>query len=440
MPNFTGLSGISDILGQRQQRLVEDKVFTSMEDTIDACRHHVLNIYQKGKQLSGSTLESELSRFLLEHHSDLTLSDRTQIARLIKNELEGFGPLEELIRHKDKVTDIVVTGPDKIVYEEDGRLYPAKLTFRSEAHLRLFVERLCYLGKRKVDESNPSISLSIKDGTKRHRVAISVPPLTESTNIAFRKFVYIGSIDGMVPTTYSKAAAEFLKLATRGFVNMVFTGPMGTGKTTMIAVLGHEFGRLELPVLVEEVRECPLEHSYLRNYVARPANIEGKGEIKFDYILKHALQSRATRILVAEVRDGAIFYMLRAMATGQSGMGTLHAESPEHAVRVQIPMLMGQSYEAAGMDQATRNMIIGSAIDIVVQLAKEYDPMTQSEKRVCTHISEVQTSSGEPVEVKDIFVRRGGEMIPTGYVPKRVISKMARHKIHLPLQIFNIKR
>lgn len=435
---FKGLSGISDILGQRQQKLVEEKIYNDdrMEGVVDLCRQHVLSLYQQGKEYTSHALEAELVKLLVAKHPELSLGDRTQIARSVRNELEGYGPLEDLMKNKT-ITDIVVTAPDKIVYEQDGKLIPAKVKFRSEAHLRLFVERLCYLGRRKVDESNPSITVTLReDNGEAIRVAISIPPLTEGVHLAIRKFVYISDISGLVPETFSASAAEFLKLATRGRLNMVISGIMGAGKTTLIAVLGHEFDPLELPILVEEVRECPLKHPYLRNYVARPANLEGKGEIKFDYILKHALQTRATRILIAEVRDGAIFYMLRAMATGQSCMCTLHAEDPRNAAQVQIPMLMGQSPEAAGMDQASRNLIIGSAVDLIVQMGKEYDPVLKKDKRVCTHISEVQLSHGEPVEVKDIFIRRGGELIPTGYIPKRAIEKMAKQKVVVPLELF----
>lgn len=429
---FRGLSGNSDILAQRQERRVQEEIYQKLDGVVERCRHYVLDKFQKGQELTGAQLENELASFLLIDYPDLSITNRANIARIVRNELEGYGPLQPLFED-DQVTDIVVINHKRIVYEKGGKLNISDAQFQSDAHMRLFIERFCNLGKRKVDESNPSITLTLPGG---YRVAISVPPLSEGAHMAIRKFVYINPIDGLVPTTFSKEAAEFLKLATRGRLNIVFTGPMGSGKTTMIAVLGHEFDQMDLPVLVEEVRECPLEHPNLRVYVARPPNIEGKGEIKFDYILKHALQSRANRILVAEVRDGAIFYMLRAFATGQSGMGTLHAWTPQHAVQTQIPMMLGQAPEAIAINGETRNTIIGSSLDLVVQMSKEFDPQTRTERRVCTHISEIQESSGEPVQVKDIFVRKGGEMIPTGYRPQKLITKMLMNNIDVPNSLF----
>lgn len=420
---FRGLSGISDVLASRQKRRINNEILGNMEEVVESCRQYILGLYQKGEDID-SDLESKLGEHLIKEHPDLTLMDRTEAVKKIKDDISGYGPLQDLM-DDPKITDIVVIKPNRILFEKNGEIQVANTGFYSDSHLGLFIERLCHRGKRKVDESSPSMSLKLPEG---YRVAISIPPVSGGPYISIRKFVYIDSIDGLVPVTFSRDGAEFLKAATRAMVNMVFVGAMGTGKTTMISVLGHEFAPMDLPNLVEEVEECPLEHPNLRKYVARPPNIEGKGEIKFDYILKHALQTRANRILVAEVRDGAIFYMLRAMATGQCGMGTLHANSPLDAVRVQIPMLMGQAQEASGMDQASINLIIGSAIDLVIHMGKEYDAKG-NEIRVCTHISEVQPSSGEPVVVKDIFVREGNEMVPTGYIPERILGKMRKKKI-----------
>jgi len=427
---FRGLRGNSEILRKRQQQEIEKNIIGKMEDVVEGCRKHMLSLYREGKQPDDHELESEINRHLMQEHPNLAYNDRMYITQQIKNELNGYGPLQTLIDDPD-ITDIVVINEDRILYEKHNGLNIADIKFRSVSHLMLFIERLCYLGKRKVDESNPKVSLTLPGG---YRVAITIPPLCEKPNIAIRKFTYVKNIDELVENgTFSEKAAQFLKLCIPGRRNMVFCGPMGSGKTTMIAVLGYELDPMELPVLVEEVRECPLEHPNLRTYVARPPNIEGKGEIKFDQLLKHSLQSRGTRILVAEVRDGAIYYMLQAMAMGQEGsMGTLHADNARDAVHVRIPMMLAQAPETANMKSEGLNRIIGAALHIIVQMDR-----TPDGQRVCSQISEVLKSDGEPPEVNDIFVRKNGKLVPTGYIPRRAIEGMAKYGVKVPERLFN---
>lgn len=428
---FRGLSGQSNILQQRRREDIEKNVLSQMEDVVESCRQYVLDLYKQDQHLTDAELEKEIANHLVKENPNLGYSERSQIARQIKNELTGYGPLQDLIDDKD-VTDIVVINESKINFDRGRGLEEAKnLSFRSESHLMLFIERLCYLGKRKVDESNPAVSLTLPGG---YRVAISIPPICEKPYISIRKFVYVKNIDGLVENgTFSYKAAELLKLCVPGKRNIIITGPMGAGKTTIIAVLGYEIDPMELPVLVEEVRECPLEHNNLRVFVARPPNIEGKGEIRFDKLLKHALQSRGTRILVAEVRDGAIYYMLQAMAMGQEGsMGTLHADSPQDAAHVRIPMMLGQAPETSNMKPEGLNRIIGSALHLIVQL-----DITPESKRICTHVSEVlKSENGEPPEVKDIFIRKNGKLVPTGYIPQRAIEGMAKYRVNVPDYLF----
>lgn len=421
-----GLPGVTDILAERAAKRIEREVYGNIENFLDKCRAHLLNVYQKGKEFN---IEYELSEYAFKEFPDLSSSFRQEIMVRIKNELTGYGVIQGLADDPD-VTDIIAINHSRIVYEKKGVLKVAEAAFRSENHLRLFIERLCYFGKGKIDESRPSISLTMPEG---YRVAIVIPPLASAPTFSMRKFVYTGNIDGLVKEgTFSDLAAQFLKLAIPGKVNMVFTGGMGTGKTTMISVLGHELSPMEMPLLIEEVRECPLPHPNLRNMVARPANIEGKGEIPFSHLLKVGLQSRASRVLVAEVRDGAAYYMLMAMFVGLLGsMGTFHADSPLDAVHSRLPGMLGQAPEMAGTSQSDKYRFLSSALQLIVQLARTVDG-----KRICTHISEVLKSSGEPPEVRDIFIHKDGKLVPTGYIPERILGNMAQFHINVPRHLF----
>ena len=52
---------------------------------------------------------------------------------------------------------------------------------------------------------------------------------------------------------------------------------------------------------------------------ARPANVEGRGEVTVRDLVRNALRMRPDRIIVGEVRGGEALDMLQAMNTGHEG-------------------------------------------------------------------------------------------------------------------------
>jgi hypothetical protein len=76
---------------------------------------------------------------------------------------------------------------------------------------------------------------------------------------------------------------------------------------------------------------------------ARPANVEGKGEVTVRDLVRNALRMRPDRIIVGEVRGGEALDMLQAMNTGHEGsLSTAHAESsPVHTSRPPASVRIG---------------------------------------------------------------------------------------------------
>ena len=67
---------------------------------------------------------------------------------------------------------------------------------------------------------------------------------------------------------------------------------------------------------------------------ARPASLEGRGEVTVRRLVRNALRMRPDRIVVGEVRGGEALDMLSAMSSGHDGsLSTVHAGSPEEALR-----------------------------------------------------------------------------------------------------------
>jgi pilus assembly protein CpaF len=102
---------------------------------------------------------------------------------------------------------------------------------------------------------------------------------------------------------------------------------------------------------------------------ARPANIEGAGEIPLRVLVRQALRMRPDRLVVGEVRGAEVTDLLAAMNTGhEGGCGTLHANSAQD-----VPARVEALAMAAGLPQAAVHSQLWSAVDAVVHLGRDPD-------------------------------------------------------------------
>jgi pilus assembly protein CpaF len=176
-------------------------------------------------------------------------------------------------------------------------------------------------------------------------------------------------------------------------------------------------------VTIEDAAEIKLFQDHVISLETRPANIEGKGEIRIRDLVKNSLRMRPDRIIVGECRGGESLDMLQAMNTGHDGsLTTVHANTPRDAVsRLETMVLM------AGMElpvKAIREQI-SSAVDLIIQQARLKDGT-----RRITHITEVLNLEGDVVVMQDIFKfvqdsidqngKIKGELRPTGIIPQNL--------------------
>ena len=174
---------------------------------------------------------------------------------------------------------------------------------------------------------------------------------------------------------------------------------------------------------------------------SRPANIEGKGEVRTRDLLRNALRMRPDRIVVGEVRGAEALDMLQAMNTGHDGsLSTLHANSPRDALaRVETMVLM------AGFDLPVRAIReqAASAIDLLVHIARGRDGV-----RRVARVAAVDGMEGETVTLSDIFRFEaepgsdgavGGRLRATGVRPK-LAERLHDAGVSLPSDIFGDAR
>jgi pilus assembly protein CpaF len=245
------------------------------------------------------------------------------------------------------------------------------------------------------------------------------------TTVAIRKFskekltlndlISFGSL--------SKDAARFLDICIYLGKNIIVSGGTGSGKTTMLNVLGSRIPKTQRLIIIEDAAELQVKAEHVVNFETRKADSErGVTEVTIRDLVVSAMRLRPDRIIVGEVRGEEALDLIQVMNTGHDGsMGTVHANNPVDAcTRLETLCLMGDTKIPP---DAVRKMV-GSAMQIIVQCSRFHDG-----GRRTSHVSEIigLDKNGNYI-ARDIFkwIQTGkdpetgkylGEMVACNYVP-----------------------
>lgn len=350
------------------------------------------------------------------------LADPDAVERRLFNGLLRLGILQPFM-DDPSVEEIICNGPNRIFTIENGQKHLVPdLYFGDDEELLQLVKRLVGPLGRRLDESSPMVDARLPDGS---RLNAAIPPATTRwCSVTIRKFILRAhALEQLVELgTVTDSAAQFLDAAVQAGVNILVSGPTGSGKTTFLNCLGASIASLEERVVtVEEVAELQLERQ-LPDCIAlqaRAGNVEGIGEIRIRDLVRNALRMRPTRIIVGEVRGAEALDMLLAMNTGHEGsLTTIHGNSPRDAVDRLATLAMMAEERLSG--EALTKMV-AHTIELVLQL--RFDPKT-GRRRVIT-IFEVAGLEGDVITGQDLWVfdAKRQRLVWTGIQP-RVLSKI----------------
>jgi len=289
---------------------------------------------------------------------------RAELARRVAERSFGLGPLEPLLADPS-VDEVMVSGPRRVWVERRGRVERADgVAFASEAELRHAIERILAPLGRRVDEAEPLCDARLPDGS---RVNVVLPPLAvDGPALTIRRFRPRGyaPADLVALGSWTPALRALLAAAVRGRCGVLVCGGTGSGKTTTLNALSSFIGAGERVVTIEDAAELRLQQPHVVRLEARPASVEGRGEVTIRRLVRNALRMRPDRIVVGEVRGGEALDMLAAMATGHDGsLSTVHAGSAREALaRLETLALMA----GVGLPHTAVRAQVAAAVDLVV--------------------------------------------------------------------------
>jgi Flp pilus assembly CpaF family ATPase/MinD-like ATPase involved in chromosome partitioning or flagellar assembly len=376
---------------------------------------------------------------LLQQEKDIKLTRDQRITFIdeLIDEILGLGPLEEIMRDPD-VTEIMVNAPDRIFVEQKGKLILTKHKFRDNDQVMQVIKRIVApLGKR-IDESVPLVDARLADGS---RVNAIIPPLAVSgASITIRRFSQkpFTEQDYLNFGTVNEDCMTFLKGCVKLRKDIIVSGGTGTGKTTFLNMLSNSIPEDERIITIEDTAELKLAQVHWVRLETRPPNIEGKGAVTIQDLVKNSLRMRPDRIIIGEVRSSEALDMLQAMNTGHEGsLATVHANTPRDALtRLEAMCLMGG---AALPVWALREMI-ASAVHMVVQLTRFSDG-----SRKVTAVTEITGREDNQILIHDLFKYKQTGINPEGKVlgdfealgePPKFYGDFKTSGLDMPLDLF----
>ena len=396
----------SDVLSNIRARL-EDEVIRAYDQLLDVDSADV-----------NARVEGIIDRLIAVNGFTMTRNERLGLIEVVLAEVTGLGPIEEFLRD-ETITEVMVNGPHQVYIERGGRLERTSVAFKSDEHVLRIIDRIIAPIGRRIDESSPRVDARLADGS---RVNAIIEPLSlVGPVITIRKFsARPFTVDDLIG--FGTATAEmfdFLRACVEARLNIFVSGGTGSGKTTTLNVLSSFIPEEQRIVTIEDAAELQLHQEHLVTLEARPANLEGEGEVTIRDLLRNALHMRPDRIIVGECRSGEALDMIQAMTVGQDGsLSTGHANSPKDMLRRLETMVLMSGYR---MPLRSIREQIASAVDLIVHTAR----LRGGERKIVA-ITEVYGIEEDEILTQDIFVFKEtgllegkiqGELRPTGIRP-----------------------
>lgn len=302
--------------------------------------------------------------------SGVTLNERDLelVLDIAYDEFLGIGPLGPLWRDPE-VSEIMVSGPDKVTVERNGRLETTPVKFRDLQHLEEIAKTLSHASydDRGVSPTNPLVTLQLPGA----RVQFVWKPLAVSkVAISIRKFMDLLGMDNLLELgSISPEMADFLRRCVESRATILVSGGTGSGKTTFINALSEFIPDTERVITIEDALELQLRNTHVESLVTKEAaSADDRVLFGQDQLLKASLRMRPDRIIVGEIRDGAgCSVMLEAANTGHAGtMTTIHADSTDLALKRMGTLIR----RVDDMPDEVARSEISTAIDVVVQVVR----------------------------------------------------------------------
>ena len=382
----------------RQNYTPEEKILLSeiRENLVDLAISSGENF-----QVSEDKLLNDINNFLLlklserDENTNITNEYLDNLSRKLLRDIIGYGKIDSLIQD-DELEEIMIIGIGKpiFVYHRKYGMMKTNIQYDNERDIMDLIDSIARQINRRIDKETPILDGRLIDGS---RINATIPPVSaDGPSLTIRKFKRdpFTIIDLINSKTLSCELAAFLWLCIDGLgvksANAIISGGTSSGKTTTLNALSAFINPKERIITIEDTLELQIPHEHVIRMETRPPNVENKGELTMNDLVKNSLRQRPDRIIVGEVRAREAITLFTALNTGHSGFGTLHSNDARETITrltnppMSVPKIMVQ------------------AIDFIIMQNRIYTPSGVSYRRI-SEVAEIVGIEEGTVQLNKIF-------------------------------------
>jgi archaeal flagellar protein FlaI len=351
------------------------------------------------RETAGRSIRRIAQRDRLELGSDE--KERTSVIEKLANVTArytiGLG-LFEVLLGDDRIEDIYVDAPsrDNPIHVTVGGIKGSGTVVRCQTNIVAssneiegLVSRFRQYSRRPFSEAFPVLETDVV-GFDARATFIGRPLSPNGTALALRRhsrsvwtlprFMFNGTIDAMT--------AGLISFLIDGRSTILFCGPRGSGKSSLLSASLFEFPMSQRILTIEDTMELPCRQMQRLGFRVQSMLVENRmgqdQEDRTDQALRVSLRLGESAIVLGEVRGKEAMTLYESMRTGKAGssvLGTIHGDSAR-SVFERVVHDLGISGEAF------------SATDMVITLGLNRIAGGQRQERKVVEVAECAKSRG----------------------------------------------
>ncbi|MEP7123722.1 MAG: ATPase, T2SS/T4P/T4SS family [Byssovorax sp.] len=347
-----------------------------------------------------------------------------------RRELLDLGPLGPLFDDED-VSEIQVVRSDYVVAMHGRRQIPSDLCFSSEAAVARAIRRLCVSAGKPLQPGEVFVERRLPRGARMFAV---LPPASDQGHmVVIRKPQRADlTLEDLVRSgTISRAMAGLFAQCVEARANILVTGALGAGATSLLGALAAAGSTNDRVVVLQEDDELIFNQPHTISILLGETPEEGARAVHA------AARIRPDRLVVGAFAGTVAAEVVDAMGDGVDGV--LAAARAPTLRQAAARLTADLAATKPGLTPDIAREWLTSAFDLVIEIARLRD----GRHRVL-RVAELEMD-GNRVTVRDIFtfaVERTaaggaveGSFHPTGVVPG-IVEDLAARGIQIDASIF----